>query len=215
MWMLLGFQALLMADITNNISPNLQAVFVDHVVLSPSEISNALILAKKCGLQNPVRISTGYCLPTRAYFIEVKDRESISGRRIKYLSVVINHEKTEEQKLFSLGKFWVGSGDIWTNEFATFKIKDQTIRVRMPHTLSLDTADRIITAFSTKRVLYDKNDLWWGEFKPESFSAPDSLEGPDENGVFKAVKGDLSGFVVEFKLKGDAVKIIRIGTFVT
>jgi hypothetical protein len=200
-----------------NASTNLHTSFVERGVLSPSEVSNAVALAKQCGVQEAVSVRTYYFDPIDehwTYGIEVKGREVISDRRVSYVTVDVWRHKAEAQKLKALGEFWVAKGEVRTNEFATFVASNRTIRIRLPHTIPLATADQILAAFSAKRVQYPKGQESLREtIEREDFSAPNELEGPGENGTYKATKGGHSGWGVEFTLEGDTVKIVSIWSF--
>lgn len=214
---LLVFCSLCQAGETLNAATHLHTSFVERGVLSPSEVSNVVALAKQCGVKEAVSVRTYYFDPIDehwTYGIEVRGREVISDRRISYVTVDVWRHKADAQKLKAQGEFWVAKGEVRTNEFATFVVSDRTIRVRLPHTIPLATADRMLAAFSAKRVQYPKGQESLREaVEREDFSAPNEIEGPGENGAYKATKGGHSGWEVEFTLEGDTVKIVNIWSF--
>jgi hypothetical protein len=137
---------------------NLPTNFVERGVLSPAEISSAIALAKQCGLAEAASVETYYFQPISLdwnYGIEVRGREVVSGRWISYVTVdICRHEAGPERKMKSLGKFWVAPGEVRTNDFATFVVSNRTIRVEMPRTLALATADKVVDAFAARKIQY-------------------------------------------------------------
>lgn len=198
---------------------NIETSFVERGVLSPTEISNVLVLAGECGVTNPVGIRTLYFDPIDenwTYLIEVKGRETVSGRRISCVTVDVWRHQADAKKLKSLGEFWVADGEVRTNEFATFSAGNRTFRVATPRSLPIETADKILAAFAAKRIQYPDGQKFLQEtIEQEDFSTPNELNGPDENGKYKATKGGHSGWEVEFKLENDTIKITTISSFIS
>ena len=202
------------------ISTNIQTHFVEHGILSAAEISNVVELARQCGLDQAASVNTYYFQPISIdwnFGIEVKGREIESARRISWVTVdVYRHETSPDRKMKSLGKFWVADGEVRTNEFASFIVSNRTIRVKMPRTLALDTADKILKAFATRKIRYGTNDPLWRQAVEEyDFSAPDELTGPGNAGVYKIRKGEYGGCELEFKVEGDSVEIVAVSHFAT
>lgn len=198
---------------------NIEMSFVERGVLSPTEISNVLVLASECRVTNPVRIRTFYFDPIDenwTYLIEVKGRETVSGRRISCVTVDVWRHQADAKKLKSLGEFWVADGEVRTNEFAAFSVSNRTFRVSIPRSLPIETADKILAAFAAKRIQYPDGQKFLQEtIEQEDFSTPNELNGPDENGKYKATKGGHSGWEVEFKLENDTIKITTISYFIS
>jgi hypothetical protein len=203
----------------SNTTTTVETKCVERGVLSSVEVSNAIILARQCGLSQAVRLRTYYFQPISSdwnFGIEVRGAEVVSGRRVAYVTVeVYRHEVHPESVVRSLGKLWVARGAVCTNEFALFAVGGgRSIRVRMPAALPLGTADRILAAFAAKRIEYTKSNRGLRkEIEQSGFSTPDELEGPGVDGRYKARVGASHGREVEFTLEGERVRILSFAYF--
>src|ERR1043165_4899970 len=72
---------------------NIKTTFDANAVLSPSDLRTIIALASKCGASPVAEVYTYNIHPSSAFGIGVKSVEKIDGRRISFVTVMIDSEK--------------------------------------------------------------------------------------------------------------------------
>jgi hypothetical protein len=118
-------------------------------------------LANQCGVSRIAEVYTYNIHPSPHFGIGVKGVESIRGREVSFVTVLIDREtwmgrnkRPSDRPLKSIGEFWVGLGGVRTNKLTTFTVGNRTVRVRLDDGVAIPTADRIVEAFVVGKVRY-------------------------------------------------------------
>jgi len=131
--------------------------FIDDAILDEKEIATVLQLAKQCGIAEPGEIQSYHALPGSHRSVNVVSVERVNGRQITYDLVNVGCAKWGGQEWMGknpkqLGKFWVSSSHFYTVKCTTFNIDGRTVRVSLDEGIPLTLADKIIDAFTHRRI---------------------------------------------------------------
>jgi len=186
-----------------------------------------LELAKIVGMSEVAEVSTFYYIPGHFYRgILVTGPEKVDGRKITFQTLGVFREgwsskakPTGPGQASSIGQFWIESrklADI--HELTTFATAKGIIRVAVQDGIPIETADKIINAFTNHRIQYandfDKEEmenpgLVKGSVTAFDFSHPDRLRLSGVDGGYQiSFSKNLDQFL--FTLNGDDVKIVSV-----
>ena len=145
-------------------------------MLSGQEVDIAIKLARRAGMTNIAEIYSYYLHPSPQVGIGVKGHETITGRRLSFVSIQIETEGLAEEIirrpteiLVSEDNYWIGA--IRTNTFTLFEAKGRTIRVSLSDKVSVEQADSLIAALATKEVRYGNGEAFQAS-RHVDFSSP-------------------------------------------
>ncbi len=192
--------------------------FVADAILKPDEMVSVIALAKSCGVSQVAGIETFHYLPSNTRGIRVISVERTNGRRVTFDTVEILRQgwtyksKPEDPaKTRSNGEFWVAKDLRPTihHELVTFSTPQGTIRVIVSPEITMNIADRIIKAFTTRRIKY-AGDSIRGESDAADFARPTWLGKSATANVYEISFGSSPLVRYTFTLNGDTVRIVSV-----
>jgi hypothetical protein len=168
--------------------------FDPHAILSSRDMESVVKLANQCGVSRIAEVYTYNIHPSPHFGIGVKGVESIRGREVSFVTVLIDREtwmgrnkRPSDRPLKSIGEFWVGLGGVRTNKLTTFAVGNRTVRVQLGDGVAILIADRIVEAFAVGKVRYTDK------------TAKEKLKGVDlSNPSGLGIKSDTNRFSISF-----------------
>ncbi len=144
---------------TNTASPpEVKTTFDPHAQLTPEEVRDVVQLAQKCGISNVASIHTSNIHPSSRYTIGVNGREEVTGRNIRYDTLWVDQASWmgpnwhPRDNAINVGKFWAGPHLIV--DLTTFQVTNQTLRIRLGASVSLETADAMLAAIGAGKIRF-------------------------------------------------------------
>jgi hypothetical protein len=190
--------------------------FVPTAVLTESELQDLVKLAAKCGIERVSLIRTYYIHPSSNCGIEIKSAETISGRKVSFVTINIRYKDPYDDDrpgdvVASVGEFRVRTSRISKNSLTTFTTRSGTIRVRLAEDVPLATADEIVELFAKGRIrCMDETSI--KEMQELDLSKPECLEYSKDDGKFLIgfAIGEYGSAWLSFTLEANEVTVSKV-----
>jgi hypothetical protein len=192
---------------------NMRTNFVPDAALTPEEVVTVVALAESCGVGHVASVESLHYFPSTERGIIVTGLEQTSGRKVIFKTVEVFREgwayKSDSANTRSNGQFWI---DLHqppiVHELTIFSTPQGTARVELGSGVPIDIADRVIKAFTTRRITYSGNHTQ-DECNGANFIRPNWLGKSDEAGLYEiSFSGGLNRY--RFKLADEEVEIVFV-----
>ncbi len=187
--------------------------------LSTEKVRTIVELANECGIQKVTDVKTHLLLPTKSSGIRVEGDEVVIGRKVTRLWAEIYYQPllfgTPSPEAKGRRGFWVNPPYLHTNEFTVFQSGDESVRVRLSKEIPLETADKIFSLLSEKKLVFSSNSSWIKSFLERLndrivLTKPVSLSS--EGNLYCATYWHLgSGYTLNFRLGEGQLEIVSLG----
>jgi hypothetical protein len=151
----------------NRSAAGIRTSFAAKADLSPKDLEQVVELSHKCGIKNVTEITTAYGIPGHYYRgITVRGDETVNGRKITYYTLEVMKENWSRDQKPAPGQGFVIVGPFWASSALQYEprtefiLKPQStdLRVQILGEVSLETADKIVAAFSAGKIEFaDEN----------------------------------------------------------
>jgi hypothetical protein len=162
---LLGFGMQCPSSHAQGVAAGITTNFAKDATLTPEQVQTVLELARECGLAEPTEVTTRRTHPLNRRFVVVRGKDHTDGRRSFYEQVDVWFSQWEKAvsdgtDVKKRGEFRVVPPYVVKTQFATFEVGGRTVTVQMADdTISLEVADRILSAFATKKIRFERSPL--------------------------------------------------------
>jgi hypothetical protein len=210
---------------SDSVLAGIKTRFDREAVLSRDELLSVVALARDCGVSDVAEVYTYNIHPSSAYGIGVLSRETVSGRKISFVNVLMDYEKFSSKKVREMSRVFKANGEFWVNlgcvlpvSQTTFVVRGNTIRVEISDSTPLPIADKVVAALASGKIRYSTEKLKMeAEKERVDFSRPMGVSLDKDGKTFSASFsiGALAGMHLTFTFEEDVVTVTDVSVWVS